>query len=135
MALFTWNQNYSVNVVELDQQHKKLIDMLNELHGAMLTGKSKDVLSKILDGLIDYTGYHFTNEEKYMNQYNYPEYQLHKLEHDKLVKQVLDFQSDFRSGKIGISVQIMNFLKEWLMNHILGTDKKYGPFFNEKGLR
>lgn len=78
MALITWNENYSVKVKQFDDQHKKLIDMINELHDAMKVGKGKDVMEKILAGLIQYTVTHFANEERLMKQHNYPDYEQHK---------------------------------------------------------
>ncbi|MDX9703287.1 MAG: bacteriohemerythrin [Candidatus Auribacterota bacterium] len=135
MALIEWNQSYSVNVCEIDEQHKKLIALLNELYDAMKAGKSKDVLTKTLKGLIDYTVYHFGAEEKYMHKFNYPGYLSHKGEHEKLVRKVVDFQKEFEKGNASISIDLMNFLKDWVSGHIQGTDKKYSSFFNQNGLK
>lgn len=134
MALMTWDDKFSVNVKEIDNQHKRLVEMLNELHSAMSVGKGKDALGKVLQSLIDYAASHFATEEKYMTKFNFPGYAQHKTEHDKFVKQVLDFQAGFNSGKLALSTEVLQFLKDWLVKHIQGTDKKYGPFFNEKGL-
>lgn len=134
MALITWEEKYSVNIKEIDEQHKNLVKMVNDLHEAMSVGKGKEVMGKVLQNLINYTASHFATEEKYMTMFNYPSYPQHKGEHDKFVKQVLDFQKDFNEGNKIISLDVMKFLKDWLLNHILGTDKKFGPFFNEKGL-
>lgn len=134
MAYFIWDDKYSVGVKEIDAQHKKLVDLVNELHEAMKQGKGKEMLSKVLDSLINYTASHFATEEKYMTKFNYPQYPTHKAEHEKLVKKVLSLQSDFNTGKAVLTLDIMNFLKDWLVNHIQGTDKKYGPFLNQNGL-
>lgn len=134
MAYITWDEQYSVGVKEIDNQHKKLVELVNNLHEAMKQGKGRDIMSKVLASLIDYTASHFATEEKYMTQFNYPHFASHKLEHQNLVKQVLDFQKDYESGKLAITLDIMKFLKDWLVNHIQGTDKKFGPFFNENGL-
>jgi hemerythrin len=135
MALFEWKDIYSVNVGEIDKQHRVLIDTLNELHEAMLTRKSNEILTKIIKSLVDYTGFHFSFEEKYMKTYNYAGYNDHKKEHDNFVLRVKDFQRQQAEGKLMLSMEIMNFLKDWLKNHILGTDKNYSSFFNEKGLK
>lgn len=135
MALMTWDEKFSVNVKEIDNQHKKLVDLVNELHGAMSVGKGKEALGKILQSLIDYAASHFATEEKYMTKFNYPDFPQHKAEHDKFVKQVLDFQQGFNSGKLALSTEVLQFLKDWLIKHIQGTDKKYGPVFNENGLQ
>jgi hemerythrin len=134
MALITWNESFSVKVKQFDDQHKKLIDMVNELHDAMKVGKGKDVLEKILAGLIQYTVTHFANEERLMKQHNYPEYEQHKKEHNLLTLQVNDVQRKFREGGAVLSQSVLQFLKEWLQNHIQGTDKNYAPFLNGKGI-
>lgn len=134
MAYITWDEQYSVGVMEIDNQHKRLVELVNNLHEAMKEGKGRDIMTEVLTSLIDYTASHFATEEKYMTKFNYPQYGSHKLEHQKFVKQVLDFQNDYNSGKLAITIDIMKFLKDWLVNHIQGTDKKFGPFFNKNGL-
>lgn len=135
MALFVWKEDYSVNVKEIDNQHKMLVGMLNELHEAMLTRKSKEIISGIIKSMVDYAGYHFSFEEKYMTKYKFPGYPAHKKEHDEFTGKVTDFQRKHQDGHLMLSMEVMNFLKDWLKNHIMGTDKKYSSFFNEKGLR
>ncbi|KNZ69825.1 hemerythrin-like metal-binding protein [Thermincola ferriacetica] len=135
MALMVWNDKFSVGVKELDDHHKTLVALVNELHDAMKVGKTKEIMDDILARLTDYTRFHFSAEEKYMTKYSYPQYTQHKLEHDKFTEKVLQFQKDLKDGKFAISMEIMTFLKDWLINHISGSDKKYGPFFNEHGLK
>ena len=134
MGLITWSESYSVKVKQFDDQHKKLIDMVNELHDAMMVGKGKDILGKILDGLIKYTGTHFADEERLMKQHGFPEFEIHKKEHNKLVMQVLDIQKQFQNGNAVITQAVMAFLKDWLQKHIKGDDAKYGVYFNAKGI-
>ncbi len=134
MALFSWNDSYSVKVTELDNQHKKLIDIINELHQAMLDKKAKDALEKIIGELMNYTINHFSFEEKYFAQYSFPGEAAHKKEHKNFLDKVTQFGKDFDEGKLMLSMEILNFLKEWLVNHIKGTDQNYSDFFNEKGL-
>jgi hemerythrin len=135
MAFIQWNDTYSVQVAELDQQHQRLIALINELHEAMQQGKGKDALHNTLDGLVSYTVVHFRAEEKYFEKFGYPETRSHKLEHTMFEKQIADFKQDFTAGKLGVSISVLNFLRDWLMNHIKGTDKKYSQFFNGKGLK
>lgn len=134
MALMNWSDNLSVNIKEIDEQHKKLVGMINELHEAMKQGKGSDVTGKVLAGLIQYVATHFATEEKFMKTHAYPEYLKHKAEHDALTKQAADLQNQFHEGKPVLTVELMSFLKNWLTNHILGTDKKYGPYLNGKGV-
>lgn len=135
MAFFVWNDSYSVGVKELDSQHKVLVDLLNELFEAMQANKSKEILGGTLNKLVNYTRTHFATEERYMTQYNYPELIAQKREHLVFTDQILNFKNDFDSGKVSLTVQLTSFLKNWLVQHISGSDKKYGPFLNEKGVR
>ena len=135
MAYIDWSDELSVQVAEIDQQHQKLVSMLNELHDAMRERKSKDSLGKIIEGLVGYAGTHFATEEKYFDQYGYPEATAHIGENREFVAKVSDFKQGFDEGQIMLSIDVMDFLENWLVTHIQGSDKKYGPFFNEKGLR
>lgn len=101
----------------------------------MLEQKGKVVIGKILSGLDDYAVFHFKTEENYFDRFGYPGTAAHKKEHGDFDKKVSDFKSDFDQGKIGLSIQLMNFLRDWLQNHIQGVDKKYGPFLNSKEIR
>ncbi len=134
MALVTWSDKYSMNIKEIDGQHQQLVKMINELHDAMLQAKSKEIVTDIIARMAEYTQYHFSTEEKYMKQFSYPQYATHKREHEKFIEQVSKFKKDYENGKAGLSYELMNFLKEWLVNHIESSDKKYAPLFNAKGL-
>jgi hemerythrin len=135
MALIQWNEGLSVDVAEIDKQHQTLVSMINELSDAMKQGKGKDALAKILNGLISYTATHFKTEEKYFDLHKYPGTVIHKKEHAAFVQKVSDFKDGFEKGKLSVTIEVMNFLSDWLKNHIKGTDKKYSVFFNEKGLK
>lgn len=134
MALLTWNNNYSVNIKKIDEQHQQLINLINELHDNMKIGKGKDVLGTIIKKLADYTVYHFKTEEKLFEQYNYPENRLHTEAHNVLIAKVKALQADFSSGKAILTMDVMTFLKEWLTGHIMGSDKKYSEYLNSKGV-
>ena len=134
MALVTWNDSFSVNIAQIDKQHKKLVDMINELHAAMKTGQGKDVMGKVLNGLVSYTTTHFETEEKLFREHDYPDAAAHQMEHRAFVAQVMDFKNGFDSGKLTVSVKVMNFLAKWIQDHIQGSDKQYAGFLNEKGV-
>jgi len=125
MALFSWTDEYSVRIPQIDAQHKKLVGLINVLHEAMASGKGKEALAKILAELVDYTKVHFRLEEQLMQQRGYLDYLTHKAEHDRFIMQIQDFQLQFQASKLTLTIQVMNFLKDWLKNHILGADKKY----------
>jgi hemerythrin len=135
MAIIQWSQDLSVNVSEIDVQHQQLVKMINNLDDAMRQGKGKEVLGKIISGLVSYTVSHFGKEEKYFDQFGYPEASAHKAAHASFISKVTEFKKDFETGKLGISIQVMQFLSDWLKEHIKVVDKKYGPFFNQHGLK
>lgn len=135
MAYVDWTPQLSVGVAAIDTQHKKLVGMVNEMYDAMMSGKGTEISRKILDELVDYTVVHFADEEKYMKQFDFKEYPSHKLEHENLVAQVKKYQQDVAAGKVFISIELLNFLRDWLANHILVTDKRYTACFNDHGLK
>jgi hemerythrin len=135
MSIIQWDESFSVNVTEIDKQHQRLVEMINELYDAMRQGKGKVVIGKTINGLVDYADLHFKTEEKYFDLFAYSDALAHKREHADFVKKVTEFRSGLESGKLSLSLDVMNFLSDWLQNHIKVVDKKYAPFFNEKGLK
>lgn len=123
--LFTWSDSFSVGIKVFDDDHKVLINLINKINRAMLEGKGKAVLNETLGELISYTKYHFEREEKMMEKANYSDYVSHKKIHNDLIEQVLQIKSDLDKGKKEISYELLDFLKEWIINHIQGNDKKY----------
>jgi len=135
MAFFEWKNDYSVGITKIDDQHKVLVGLLNELYESMKAGKGKETLDAVLINLVEYTKTHFAAEESMMKLYKYPDYEAHKKKHDNMTGHVLELKRQFDSGQITNPIQITNFLKDWLSKHIMGTDKLYGPFLNAKGIR
>lgn len=134
MAFFNWDDKYSVGIRELDFQHKQLINILNELYEAMQNTTAQSSLGKILSELATYTKVHFATEEKYLEKYNYIGLANQVREHEKFVEKVNSFKQDFEAGKLALSLNIASFVKDWLSNHILGSDKQYGSFLVSKGV-
>lgn len=134
MQYFLWGPKFNVNVEIFNEQHKKLIAILNNLHSAMTDKSDRAALGRIILELIDYTKVHFSAEEEKMIEYEYPEYESHKKEHDAFVEKVRNFYNDFKAKKVTLSFEMAVFIKNWLMQHISNTDKKYGKFFNSKGI-
>jgi hemerythrin len=135
MALLDWNDKYSVKVSSIDAQHKKLFDMVNELHDAMKSGTGSTHVPAILNLLVAYTREHFANEERLMVQAKYANFALHKAEHDALTSEVVKMARDLEYGRITLSVQLLEFLKNWLQNHILSSDRKYSGTLHAAGVR
>ena len=123
--MISWSEIYSVNYYLLDAQHKKLISIINKLHSAMKEERAKNIMEIILDDLILYTQEHFRIEERMMMTANFSVLKEHRIKHEKLTDRVLEFQRRFCEDKELISLDLLNFLKNWLINHIEGTDKEY----------
>jgi hemerythrin len=135
MPLMTWTAKLSVGVGVLDEDHKRLVAMVNELYDSMQAGHGKETLGRILNDLVEYTKVHFAREEKFFAQTAYPASAAHKQEHDTLTQQVLDVQQKYSSGaSAALSIDVLRFLKSWLINHIQGSDQKYRPHLNAKGI-
>src|SRR5512143_2138732 len=116
--MFEWKDSYSIHVAEIDGQHQALFRLAGELHAAMMTGQGKTALARVLDRLIDYTRVHFAHEESLMRQHQFPQLEAHKAEHDSFTAEVMRFQGEFLSERAAMSVQVMQFLKNWLEKHI-----------------
>lgn len=129
-VLIEWNQGFSVGIAEMDNQHKQLVVLLNDLYSAMQSKKSSETIGKVLNKLISYTEKHFSDEEEFMKKHSYPGIGSQVKEHKAFTDKVLKFKSDYDSGKTSISVSVTSFLKDWLVNHISISDKKYGEYIN-----
>ena len=134
MPFIEWDEKFSVKVKEIDDQHKGLFQIINDLNDAVSVGKAQDIIEATVHKMIEYSKVHFGTEEKYMTKYNYKGYQEHKVEHDEFSMKVLEMNSRLKAEVYVMSSEITRFLKDWLTDHILVTDKKYGPYFNENGL-
>jgi len=134
MEFVTWLDELSVGVKLFDDDHKKLVGFVNKLHMGMKSGEGIASMTGVLDGLVNYTVEHFKHEEDLFKEHSYPGYEAHKNEHQALVKKVGEFQEQLQQGKSSFTFELMIFLRDWLVNHIKGTDMKYKAFFQEKGI-
>ncbi|TAL46062.1 MAG: bacteriohemerythrin [Methylovulum sp.] len=134
MSLITWSDQLAVGIEEIDQQHQKLVQLINGLHNHMLAGDASEIMAKVLDRVIQYTGFHFETEEQLMLRYDYPNSETHKHEHSDLVNTAVTLQQKLHSGNAHITMETMHFLQDWLQHHILGSDKMLADFLKTKGL-
>ena len=131
-SMFEWKNDYSVGIGSVDAQHQNLFAIARELYNAMSAGQGKAALSRILDRLVQYTAVHFAHEERLMRAHDYPNFQEHKAQHDALTRQVLAFQADFAAGRVSMTVQLLQFVKDWLEKHIKGSDTEYVPYLKSQ---
>jgi hemerythrin-like metal-binding protein len=133
MALLTWSSKYSVGVESIDKQHTVLFGILNELHAAMMKGQAQNMTGPLLRKLANYTRDHFNSEEAMMAAAHYPKLAQHRALHGDLCKQVDEFIVRFERGEGRLNVQLLNFLRDWLANHIQHEDQQYSPWLQKSG--
>lgn len=134
MSFMTWSDSLSVGIASIDAQHQWLVDATNRLH-AEITKPEPDraVLGEILEGLVDYTMNHFVAEEEMFERFGYPETAAHKAEHNALTAKVMQLLLQFEDGE-SVGEPVLEFLKNWLLHHILKVDRAYGPFLQAAGV-
>ncbi len=133
MALVDWDDTLRIDIEEIDDEHKRLIELLNAIDQAMREGRGRQLVDQIIDRLIEYAKTHFLTEERYFEQYGYPDAEAHKYEHAFFIVKVFKFKREFDQGKLMLSVEILDFLMEWLRRHIKGSDQRYSEFFRRQG--
>lgn len=130
-----WSEEISVGVEELDEQHKVLVELINELHNAMQNRHSNDVIQEILTRLTEYTRIHFAVEESLMRILGYPDYEKHKKQHEELIRSIIELSNRLKLGKANVSFALMHFLRLWLTKHIMESDKQYTDHFLSAGIQ
>lgn len=136
IPLITWDlATYSVGVKEIDRQHSILVELINRLDYGLKNKIGKETMEDIVNYLVDYTVFHFGYEEKLLEEHNWPELSQHKAIHEAFVNKVASYQSQLKTQDVmEIAESILGFLKDWLVDHILKTDKQYGSLLNSKGI-
>lgn len=135
MAMMAWSDEFSVGVKAMDEQHKGLIQVVNDLHLAMTEGRAKEQTGPLLKSLLRYTQEHFAAEEALMNRTKFAGLAGHAAKHRDLTVQVQNYVSRYQRGEIALDVHLLLFLCDWLKTHIQKDDKTYGPWLNSAGVR
>lgn len=130
--LFVWDDNCKTGIAEIDQDHKRLIDLINDLYEAMQDGSGGALLLPIFSALRNYTETHFTKEERFMVECDAPEQEAHFREHKQMMAKLADLESRHRKGEAAISLQTLTFLRDWLKNHICVVDQAMAPHLQDK---
>ncbi len=129
-----WKDEYSVGITHIDQDHKKLIKLLNQFTVAYDHAMSEEFEKEALEALIDYTKYHFEREEKMMRENDYPDFVAHQAKHQEMIGQVNQFVDLYNKKGHDALKEVSEYLTVWLISHINGTDKEYSQYLNERGI-
>jgi hemerythrin-like metal-binding protein len=134
MPIVTWCDEYSVNVEEIDIQHKKILELVNNLHASVENRLDKQELERLLIELVDFTRMHFTTEEQLMKKYDYPELVKHQNEHNILLQHLDNLVAAVSRGKYPTFYSDYDVSSDWALIHISETDKRLGAFLNAKNI-
>jgi hemerythrin-like metal-binding protein len=129
----TWKEQYSVGIESIDQQHKKLINLINMLQTTVDYSTGEAFEREALDAVVDYTKTHFAYEEGLMSKYAYPGFEAHKVKHQEMIDEVEKLLSEYEQDPERAMRHGLTYLKQWLVRHINGTDKEYSDFLISKG--
>lgn len=132
MELIIWNESLSTDIPLIDEQHKKLIDKINKFYECVHETHSNCNLELLLDSLIDYAYYHFDTEERFFDKYTYPDKDLHKSEHKDFKNKINEYFDRLIDSKECLAMEILTYLNNWLIRHIMNVDKNYTDFLKEK---
>ncbi len=132
--LIKWGPQYYIGLKLIDDQHKVLVNLIN-LTYKYFGENNRKKLKEVLKELLDYTVYHFGEEEVLFKRFEYEDYDNHKRIHESFIGKIRSFKEEFESGDATVSFEIIEFLKDWLINHILKTDKQYVPLFKRNGIQ
>lgn len=134
MAFFSWQSKFALGIKSIDNDHQKLVALIDRLYVAMSEGRAKHEIDDVVQELIDYTRFHFNREEVLMKSSDYADFEQHQKAHHTFVERVSQYQQKLARGHDNISVEVTSFLRDWLSNHIMVTDKALAPHLKERGV-
>ncbi|MDD2542071.1 MAG: bacteriohemerythrin [Desulfuromonadaceae bacterium] len=134
MPIIVWNADFILGVQQFDEHHHHLVDLLNQAYDDFIAGAGSDSINKILDELVDYATYHFAAEEHWMSEMSYPMFDEHRAEHNRFSSRVAEMLKDCNGDRMSLWLEVMTFLNNWLTNHILKSDARYGHYIAAKGI-
>jgi hemerythrin len=134
MPLITWGPQLETGIAVIDAQHKRLVDIINEMNDALVAGQSDEIMGAIFDELVAYTETHFSVEEKLMASHDYEDIENHRREHRVFTDQIKMDRHNFNAGAWKFEKRMMDYLRGWLVNHIAASDQAYVPTLKEAGI-
>lgn len=135
MPRIEWNDSLKLGVTKIDKQHEKLIGLINDLYDACTQNKAQDVVDEIVSEAHDYIDYHFTTEQRLMEEHDYPDLGDHIDEHDDYIVQSSDHLMASQEGESGLADDVLDYLTGWWKTHINGTDRKLAKFLQDRGVK
>lgn len=132
---FAWKEEYAVGIEAIDQDHRRMLSLVNNLKAAALCRTGEAFERQTLRELVDYTHYHFQREEKLMEEHGYPDLEGHKAQHDQMIIQVDTFMRRYEERGREALAEVVEYLKQWMLQHVNGTDRKFVPYLREHGVR
>jgi hemerythrin len=133
MPHFNWDSTYSVKVKQFDDDHQELFRIINSLHDTLMARRGQEVLRNVLDELLRYSAKHFAGEEAAMRSAGYPKLAAQIEQHRRFTAKIKELSATYQEAGLGVTVDALDFLTEWLKKHILTMDMQYGDFLNAKG--
>ena len=132
--IIIWKEEYKLGIKEIDEQHQKMFTIINDLYHAMQESKDKEIMQATLRELVEYADYHFSVEEKYFAEFKYEDTEAHIKTHEDYRETIDGFMKEYEAGDALLSYKILNYLEDWWIGHILGTDKQYVECFKKNGV-
>lgn len=131
MAYISWKETYNIGIKVIDEQHTKLVEIINELYEAQKIGTSQVIINDVIKELECYTKYHFDSEEEIQTTNRYPQFDQHKIEHEEFIGKLQEFKRDANRNNLLLSLKTIDYLKDWTINHILGSDKDFSDYLRD----
>jgi len=134
MPIVEWNDRFVLGVQQFDEHHQHLVGLLNSAYDDFTADASAESVDAILDELVDYATYHFAVEEHWMREQSYPDVAEHAEEHERFVGRLTQMMKDLRQNKNLLMLEVITFLHNWLIEHILKVDAEYGRYIATYGV-
>ncbi len=135
MAWFDWNDRFVTGIAEIDEQHHRLVALIDQFYALMSTTPPQAGLVRLLRGLLEYTRTHFKTEEGLMRQHAYPGLETQIAQHAHFVERIQNVTDRFIRNELVLSLEVTGFLRDWLSQHILGLDKQMAEFLSARGAK